>query len=146
MPILSKLALTLQYGRYVDFVPSKKGCCTPVKRSCRNTARETPHHTKCKETNVPVNDGRDDSAHSIKKEPLKPSALDIDNLCTIFQQTLMVDNHSLEVKHSESNVCVLSPEPKVGRFVTAKDSNDSAIFTPVKRSTRNVEDQERSVL
>ena len=138
MSSLSKLVLAAQYGRYVDFVPSKKSCHTPVRRSCRNI-RGTPHHNKNKDTKASVDDGKDGTIHSIRKTPLKPNALD--DLCIIFKQTLKVDNHTLEVKHSERKVHVLSPELKVGRVIAAQLSNDAYVMiTPVKRSARNIED------
>lgn len=136
MNILSKPDLTgaAQYGRYIDFIASKKmGCHTPVRRSCRHR-QGTPHHTKHVErTDVSDEDDRDDYVTSIRE--ISFFDIDVDQLCTIFQTTLKVDNHTLEVKATKTNS--LSPEPKLGRYVTVADQNNSTV-TPVKRSTRNV--------
>mmetsp|Transcript_9463 Transcript_9463/g.14267 ORF Transcript_9463/g.14267 Transcript_9463/m.14267 type:complete len:181 (-) Transcript_9463:182-724(-) len=180
MNIISKpdLSKAAQYGRYVDFIPSKKGCHTPVRRSCRNKG-ETAHNNKVKADTPSLDDNRDDCAQGITKTPVKQSDLDdrhscrnrrgtphykvkdettsaddnrddcvqvikrtplkqcdLDDLCTIFQQTLKVDNHSLEVTRTDTKV--LSPEPTSGRYITAKFPDESATITPVKRSTRNI--------
>ena len=181
MNILSKpdLSKAAQYGRYVDFIPSKKGCHTPVRRSCRNKG-ETAHN-KVKAGTPPLDDNRDDCAQGITTTPHKQSDLDdksscrnrrgtphykvkdettsvddnrdddsvevvikratlkqcdLDDLCTIFQQTLKVDNYSLEVTTTDTKI--LSPEPKQGRFITVKYPDESTTVTPVKRSTRNI--------
>lgn len=136
MNILSKPDLTsaAQYGRYIDFIESKKmGCHTPVRRSCRNR-QSTPYHSKHSEKiNLYCEDDRDDSATEHKNELLVD--ISVDELCTIFQTTLKVDNDTLKVK--ETNTNPLSPEPKLGRYVTVADKTSSTV-TPVKRSKRNV--------
>jgi hypothetical protein len=120
MNVLSKPDLTsaAQYGRYIDFIASKKmGCHTPVRRSCRHR-QATPHHSKnAKDIDGSVVDDRDDFGTENSDKSFCDS--DVDELCTVFQTTLKVDNHTLEVKASNTNP--LSPEPKLGRYVTVAD-------------------------
>jgi hypothetical protein len=136
MNILSKPDLTsaAQYGRYIDFVASKKmGCHTPVRRSCRHR-QATPHHSKhSKGIDVSVEDDRDDSGTENNDESFCDNS--VDELCTMFQTTLKVNNHTLEVNATDTNP--LSPEPTLGRYVTVADKKSSTV-TPVKRSKRNV--------
>lgn len=136
MNIISKpdLSCAAQYGRYIDFIESKKmGCHTPVRRSCRHR-KGTPHHSKCGTIDKNVSDDEDERDDTNSDTSI--DAVNLDDLCTMFQATLKVDNHTLEVKATSSKR--LSPEPKFGRYVTTADTKDGCIMTPVKRSTRNV--------
>jgi hypothetical protein len=139
MTILSKLdnIAADKYGRYVTFVDTKsKGPQTPVRRSLRKRKGTPRPLAKSAESN-----DLSDFLHELNEEKNNAPVFDdkdIDELCTIFQTTLVVDNHSLAVADVKTKI--LSPEPKYGRCVTVKENKANAI-TPVKRSTRNIEDE-----
>jgi len=129
------------YGRYVHFVDTKRnGPKTPVRRSLR-TRKGTPFPTKCDEVSIShlleaVVDESNEGCDTVK-ESKEVCDFDsaLDDLCTVFQVKLKVDNRTLDVKNTS---LVISPGPKEGRYVTVKEDGANDI-TPVKRSARNID-------
>lgn len=118
-----------QFGRYVDFVESKKSEHTPVRRSCRNR-RGTPFVKKM--PSLSDDEGKEEDPCDRTEDTTKGN--DVDDLCVYFATTLKV-NDALKV--TKVNTKKLSPNPKLGRYITAAQ-DDSITVTPVKRSLRNI--------
>mmetsp|Transcript_22292 Transcript_22292/g.32580 ORF Transcript_22292/g.32580 Transcript_22292/m.32580 type:complete len:138 (-) Transcript_22292:112-525(-) len=118
-------------GTYTDFVNTRKcGPNTPVRRSCRNrqsTPVATASQKKASRSALALT-GNVEGKENSSTDPV------MEDLCSVFERTLKVDNSSLKVK--DVNTKVLSPVPKQGRYVTLQDDSGLS-FTPVKRSTRS---------
>jgi hypothetical protein len=118
-----------QFGRYVDFVESKKSEHTPVRRSCRNR-RGTPFVKKM--PSLSHDEGKEEDPCDRTEDTTKGN--NVDDLCVYFATTLKV-NDALKV--TKVNTKKLSPNPKLGRYITAAE-DDSITVTPIKRSLRNI--------
>ncbi len=136
MTVLSKVDdnSSIEYGRYVTFVDTRKyGPRTLVRRS-RRKCNGTPCSMKKKDASNNIDSFSNDK---LKDKDGVSFQLEIDKLCSIFQTTLVVDNHSLAVIDSKTKI--LCPIAKYGSCVNVKDDTATTI-TPVKRSGRNVKD------
>ena len=133
MTVLSKVDdNSSEYGTYVTFVATQKyGPRTPVRRSRRHY-NGTSHPMKQKEVSKDIGDFSDGE---VKEKNCVFVQSDIDDLCSIFQTTLVVDNDLLVVADSKTQI--LSPEPKYDHCVEVIDDAATTI-TPVDRSDRNV--------
>ena len=142
----SKISESSMLGSFTSYADTKHGSNTPVRRSCRRT-QVTRNMLN---SPVPVSDifrswnpvpKQSKPAMSVLQDKENRSidernsnSLAIDDLCSMFQTTCKVDNNSLEIKSSKTEI--ISPIPQKGRFVTVMDAS-SNVLTPVRRSTRN---------
>ena len=111
-------------GSFFVNVNTKKGMFTPVRRSHRNKPRvEARVDDSNKENENPSNTRRDDGP-----------AVSVDDLCSMFQTTMTVNNDTLG--SDEETVCV-TPIPDKGRYVYASltEANNGRVHA-VRRSTR----------
>ena len=112
-------------GSFFVNVNTKKGMFTPVRRSHRNKKlREEEARVdddSNKENENPSNARRDDGP-----------AISVDDLCSMFQTTMTVNNDTLE---SEQETVRLSPLPDKGRYTSLTEARDGKV-TAVRRSTR----------
>ena len=120
-------------GSYITMESSKRGINTSVRRSTRN--RKETHVVK-KEKGEVKKENREVKKENgeVKKEngEVKKEGISVDDLSSIFQTTLVVDNASLKVIESKTEM--VSPLPKDGRYIAMNISNNN--ITPVKRSNR----------
>lgn len=133
MTLTSKpdLSETPQLGRYVDFIETKKNLHTPVRRSCRNR-QGTPRFPTKDISNRNIECEKDTDVEE-EKQP-RDSFDALDDLCTYFQNTLQVQDSTLEVRNIDTKR--ITPDPKIGRVVEILDDGSASKVTPVKRSSR----------
>lgn len=114
-----------ELGTFFVNVTTKKGMFSPVRRSHRNKRKD--------EVSSSRNDTEDkenrDRSNIVRKK--KEQAVSVDELCTMFQTTMTVNNATLD---SKQETVRLSPMPKKGR-VTNLEHRDGKL-NAVRRSTR----------
>ena len=121
-------------GRYESFVNTKKNGKAPVRRCCRN---RTAASLQIRQREVKSNNKSDPLGHSATETN------NLDDLCTIFQTLLIVDNYSLTVTDAVTKI--LSPEPQHGRRVSAKDDTFGEVNS-CKEELRSFGDAEEATV
>ena len=118
---------TTNLGSFFVDVNTRKGMFTPVRRSHRNKLKgevaRSDHDDSDKENENPSN----------VRRRRDESNISIDDLCSMFQTTVTVNNETLE---SEQDTVRLSPFPDEGRHTSLTETRDGKV-NAVKRSTRS---------